>query len=1049
MSAASASTTTVSSPTIAYWRGVIDVQGLLDISEVTVKIFQYLQHPDASGTNFEKLKGHDVYSIRVNKKARILFTDYIQGGKKYLLLLDYLPNHEYGSSKFLKSGGVKNFRNQIGGAVSQSIQAWDNPSKEDLSRFKDLSVESSSPDFPIDYFNSTVISLNTTQERTLNTKLPALISGPPGSGKTCVALSIITNYMSDPSNHNEKSIAFVCFSENLAQTVKRNWQELPASQYEGTTNITFISYERLLDQHVEERRKVSEEESSDWFESNMGAINLDPKLVIEELQILSSVGKEEYAGLGSRQCHFHEREQKGQIVYLFEQYKSWLDDQSLYDIRFEKDEYRRCDLVVVDEAQDLSPTALMNLSHLAGRNIAYFMDTHQDLEDSLSKRDQLRQLMYSHEGSLEEIQLPTVYRCPQSVIQLANRWLDIKAHVLGGIGDKNEYRRIDVEASQMRETGNISWIKDDFEGDFEVLKRPHKETEIAVVVPDEKSKQNELFRETEISQLQLFTPEEIKGLEFDLVILFLPFQSETFKNLNTGLRGIEPEGLKTNSNRPKKTSVSGSAGSSSLRPDMNKIFTTLTRSKDTLVIYQPEKHENKHIYRLLEPLCSTQVCDGGSSSARSSEESITTKEDWLKLAKKLFDQGYHRKFNQACERAGVDPEDYKNELLGSQVEGDGAPASSGNRSAKEPVIEDYGAPASSGNRSAKEPVIEDYGASASSGNQPKAKTRGKKRRKNQKNGKSKTPKKTGAIQSNEPVKKMKIKEKDLDKVLTTGNIDKINNLFKTYSVNCRTKKGESALMRAILKKNIDAVKLLLEMNADVDASIKNGSTVLMSAALQDDVAFVNALLKKGAKVNLQTDNGLTAVMGAAFQGHVEIVNALLEKGANVNLQNSVNETALMWAAKTGHVEIVNVLLENGANVNSENYEGDTALTLAAENGYRDVVNALLEKGQCVNSPGGYADTALMIASQKGHYDLVTFLLEKGADVNLQNSVNKTALMLAAENGHIDVVNALLENNANFNLRDSINKTASMLAGENHHRDVVAALVQKITTPKML
>jgi hypothetical protein len=56
---------------------------------------------------------------------------------------------------------------------------------------------------------------------------------------------------------------------------------------------------------------------------------------------------------------------------LFQKYKSWLVEKGLYDIRFATSEIftaeieRQYDLIVVDEAQDLSPSALMYLYGLA------------------------------------------------------------------------------------------------------------------------------------------------------------------------------------------------------------------------------------------------------------------------------------------------------------------------------------------------------------------------------------------------------------------------------------------------------------------------------------------------------------------------------------------------------------------------------------------------------------------------------------------------------------------------------------------------------------
>ena len=59
------------------------------------------------------------------------------------------------------------------------------------------------------------------------------------------------------------------------------------------------------------------------------------------------------------------------------------------------------------------------------------------------------------------------------------------------------------------------------------------------------------------------------------------------------------------------------------------------------------------------------------------------------------------------------------------------------------------------------------------------------------------------------------------------------------------------------------------------------------------------LLEKGASVDAQDKNGYTALHWASWNGHLEVVGTLLDRGASVNVQDNNGDTALFFALKKG------------------------------------------------------------------------------------------------------------------------------------------------------
>ena len=94
-------------------------------------------------------------------------------------------------------------------------------------------------------------------------------------------------------------------------------------------------------------------------------------------------------------------------------------------------------------------------------------------------------------------------------------------------------------------------------------------------------------------------------------------------------------------------------------------------------------------------------------------------------------------------------------------------------------------------------------------------------------------------------------------------------------------------------------------------------TALMKATLQSDLDAVRALLAAGADPNPKTRCGWT---GLHFV-------TLVVRGAQIDLKNYIGWTALHFAAFAGHGEVVWALLAAGADPNHKDHDGRTPLAL--------------------------------------------------------------------------------------------------------------------------
>ena len=138
---------------------------------------------------------------------------------------------------------------------------------------------------------------------------------------------------------------------------------------------------------------------------------------------------------------------------------------------------------------------------------------------------------------------------------------------------------------------------------------------------------------------------------------------------------------------------------------------------------------------------------------------------------------------------------------------------------------------------------------------------------------------------------------------------------------------------------------LLQHGAAVDASNSAGQTALIEVASRGLTEAVEILLNAGANVEAKTKiGGKTALLLAADEGHADVVQMLLNRKANVNTRNSDGETPLMLAAAGGHLEVVRSLLARGADVAAQDRFANTALHNAEKYGGPAVTQLLRSAG---------------------------------------------------------------------------------------------------------
>ena len=261
--------------------------------------------------------------------------------------------------------------------------------------------------------------------------------------------------------------------------------------------------------------------------------------------------------------------------------------------------------------------------------------------------------------------------------------------------------------------------------------------------------------------------------------------------------------------------------------------------------------------------------------------------------------------------------------------------------------------------------------------------------------------------------------------------------------------ASSDIADAVMNRNKDAVRSLLQKKADVNAAQVDGTTALHWAVRADDVEMADLLIRAGANVSAANREGVMPMQLAAINGNATMIEKLIKAGADPNAPLSkFKDTALMLASRTGKTDAVRVLLDNGAQVNAvETWGGTTSLMWAVSERHFDTIKMLIAKGADVNArsyfvpsahgrgfegatpqapdpkqavdelAGGWL-TPLMFAAREGDLEIARTLVAAGANLNAIAGDGKDALGLAIFNGQYELASFLLDNHVDVNHADA-------------------------------
>ncbi len=548
------------------------------------KMRVYLEAGDFRSAEVKKV-GDNLYRARLDKSNRLLFSIYRYQDQTYILVLEWIAQHAYDKSRFLRRGGEID---------ETKLPAVDSPAQ--------------APGPPLSYLNphrpsfhllDKVISFDDAQQAVYTLPPPLIVIGAAGSGKTALTLEKMKEAAGE--------VLYVTRSPYLVHNSRNLYYALDYDN--DNQEVSFLSFDDYLASiRVPPGRELSFREFAQWFARHRPASGIkDPYQLFEEFKGVITgpstdspyLSKEDYLKLGIKQSIFSSAEREP-VYGLFTRYLDFMREQGYYDANILSYQYLtlvepRYDFVVVDEVQDLT-TIQLQLILKSLREPSHFIlcgDSNQIVHPNFFSWSKLKTFFYSQEGHAAPADLirilQTSYRNSPEVTEVANRILKLKNARFGSIDRESHYR----VRSNAHNPGTVLLLAADPAITRELNQKTRQSTRFAIIVmhPDQKAAAKAHFQTPLVVSIQ-----EAKGLEYDNIILY-NFTSDDAERFREITQGISQEDLLGEEWRYARAKDKSDKSLEIYKFHINALYVAVTRAVQNL--YLVEANPRQRLFELL------------------------------------------------------------------------------------------------------------------------------------------------------------------------------------------------------------------------------------------------------------------------------------------------------------------------------------------------------------------------------------------------------------------------------------------------------------------
>jgi len=256
-------------------------------------------------------------------------------------------------------------------------------------------------------------------------------------------------------------------------------------------------------------------------------------------------------------------------------------------------------------------------------------------------------------------------------------------------------------------------------------------------------------------------------------------------------------------------------------------------------------------------------------------------------------------------------------------------------------------------------------------------------------------------------------------------------LLEYYDINQTDHSGNTVLYYAICNKDIDVMKKLLNMSANLFLKNNFKKSPMDIAFNQKNYDVFKTIIEySNIDFNIENIEGdsflMTIIKSDKFSNNEKqmLIERLIKKGVNINFLDKHGNTPLVYALQSD-LSIYKLLVENGAYIKTNN-ENDLFLDELIQSKKYDLLDIIC------NSDSGFEMKELKFNSysllmKNNKYDLLKKIISstQNININMKNKENGNTLLHEAiyNNKNTDIIEYLLNYGANKYIKNNDGKNA--------------------------
>ncbi|MDP3560214.1 MAG: hypothetical protein Q8R79_07710 [Legionellaceae bacterium] len=292
-------------------------------------------------------------------------------------------------------------------------------------------------------YKNRMVGLNLEQQDALRPSAKAsktieIISGPPGAGKSLLALEKIVQAVLCAKDSPELTqIYYLTPTEEMINLMQRQWQSHPVyNECPEQVNVHILSFAAFLKTREftpPGTRIVDSKAFQYWYAEQTPPENLahiSTNRLYQEFRNL--LGLKDYASLQLREVLLFQEETpearkvlRNSVLSLFKRYQQFLQDNYYVDpdlCLLPKDLLMASDTLIMDESQNLP---WHSITQLYVADTTLLMNVSQAAIGGHSTETLLRHWAAQHQVHLQFHNLKSAHRCPIALLEVAQHTLDL------------------------------------------------------------------------------------------------------------------------------------------------------------------------------------------------------------------------------------------------------------------------------------------------------------------------------------------------------------------------------------------------------------------------------------------------------------------------------------------------------------------------------------------------------------------------------------------------------------------------------------------------